>query len=220
MVQPRARGRAIYQPVGPCRTANATYRRRDAAVHRSYHQEAARRVPPYWRSDRQISNVGVLGASGARRSAEPEGPFGSPPKHARSSVPKRPSWLRPHMGTDGDRMGTEWGQPPTPRPTGAPGSCHAWQGRGRCSRKQAHRFGSPNLPLWVTVGGVPWRGDTSRSTRFLHSKKKSAKLLLLGISPGISLLLFVGEVASLGPGLRGPVPCLALLWPQTYGLKP
>ena len=36
----------------------------------------------HWRSDRQISNVGVPGASGARRSAEPEGPFGSPPKHA------------------------------------------------------------------------------------------------------------------------------------------
>ena len=110
------------------------------------------------------------------------------------------------MGTDGGRMGTATHAAPYRCPRAVP-----------CMAGASPMFPQIGPSIWeskfAAVGHCGWRGDTSRSTRFLHSKKKSAKLLLLGISPGISLLLFVGEVASLGPGLRGPGPCLALLWP-------
>ena len=105
------------------------------------------------------------------------------------------------------QMGTAWGRTPTPRPAGLPRPRHAWQGSCRCSRKQTHRFGNPNLPLWVAVGRCGSCGDTSRSTNFLCTKKLRAKLLRLGISSGISLLLFIVAVALLRPGRHGPGPC-------------
>ena len=62
------------------------------------------------------------------------------------------------------------------------------------------------MPLWVAVGRCGSCGDTSRSTNFLCTKKLRAKLLQLGISSGISLLLFINAVALLGPGPHGPGP--------------
>ena len=135
-----------------------------------------------------------------------------------------PEWSRGMRKSDPNscvpiwgQMGTAWGRTPTPRPAGLPRPRNAWQGPCRCSRKQTHRFGSPNLPLWVAVGRCGSRGDTSRSTNFLCTKKLRAKLLQLGISPGISLLLFDVAVALLRPGPHGPGPCCTPPGSHTYG---